>query len=211
MQSGCDAVGNEIPALSQSQCLLMDGGNCTLVPPVAQRGVTADVDAVGGFPVRAEALPGLPGVLLRTAQGLVGGDFDCGSKLSPGVCTFASPMLASGACTNAQAGSCQAVVVYSGGAGPGCGGDGQLAVLKSANLAPSNAFMSPYVYTLERVEGEQVRGQHRPGAGCQAGRGRRAPAAPCLPASRLSRACATRGPPCCPCRPAASCCAARRR
>lgn len=169
--------------------MMLDGANCTLVPPVAQRGVTADVDAVGGFPVRVEPLPGLPGVVLRTAQGLVGGDFDCASSPSPGTCTWASPMLAAAACSNTEAGRCQAVVVYASAAG-GCADGNQLAVLKSSNLAPSNAFMSPYVYTLERVEGEQV-SRTGAGAGClgRAGTTCGLPGAcACLPPGRLTLA-----------------------
>lgn len=151
-QGGCNVAGSDIPPLEDRQCLLMDAANGTRVPPVARRGVAAE--AVGGFPVRAEPLTGLPGMVLRTAQGMVGGDFECGfSSLTPGVCALRSAPLAAAACANAYADTCQAVVVFPDGNG------GELAVLKSSNLAPGNAFMSPDVYTLERVAGAQVRGR----------------------------------------------------
>jgi hypothetical protein len=53
------------------------------------------------------------------------------------------------ACTNALDDRCRSIVVLANGT-DGC--SGPVALLKSANLGPSNAFLAPTVYVLEKLD-----------------------------------------------------------
>ena len=106
-----------------------------------------------GFPIRTRVLPALPGYVVRQAQGVVGGDFPCNQSIVPGICAFSAAINAGAACSNSLADQCNSVMVYENGT-DGC--SSQVAVLKTANLAPSNSFMAPTTYVLEKVDGAPV-------------------------------------------------------
>lgn len=83
----------------------------------------------------------------------MGGDFECNVTAVPGICAFQSVLSAASACANALSGTCRAVVFYSRGL-DGC--SAPVAVAKSTSSAPSNGFVGPSVYVMEREEGAPV-------------------------------------------------------
>lgn len=90
--------------------------------------------------MRFSALPPIPGTVLKEAQGLVGGDFECATSILPGVCAYRDAGMAAAACANSLAANCTALVVFARGL-DGC--SAEVALLKQSNLAPANAFMAP--------------------------------------------------------------------
>lgn len=93
-----------------------------------------------GFPFRFSAPSPIPGTVLKEAQGLVGGDFECATSVVPGVCAYRSMGPAAAACTNSLAANCTSMVVFTRGL-DGC--SEEVVVLKRTNLAPANTFMAP--------------------------------------------------------------------
>lgn len=139
----------------QHLCSLAAPGLCN--PTTRLRFRRAAHSHIAGFPLHFD-VPTLPGVVGRSGQGIQGADFECAGTVVPGKCAFAGPvseLLAATACSNALANKCRSAVVYTAGL-DGC--SDRLVLLKSANLAPSNSFVAPTVYTVERVEGASVSG-----------------------------------------------------
>lgn len=129
-QGGCMVDGRQ---LGYQQCLLQ-GANCTLVPAVLAR----NVSATSGFSIRTPGLE-VPGYATRLAQGMQGGDLaECAGTVLPGACAFRSPLDAAAICNYVT--ECRAVMVYSNGT-DGCSAE-SLAVLKRSGLSPSNEFMA---------------------------------------------------------------------
>lgn len=95
----------------------------------------------------------LPGTVIRQAQGIEGGDFECLGTISPGICAFNTAPEAAATCGNSLANVCRSVVVHTRGL-DGCGGE--MAVLKTSAPSPANSFVSPSVYTMEKVQGAPV-------------------------------------------------------
>lgn len=174
--------------LAFHDCLLL-ASNCMLVPYVVERDVEPELVAgehrgarllrtgmrlndrplarSAGSPLRYDTVPALPSVVIRQAQGIEGGDCNCTASMRAGACAFPSALTAAGACSNSLADVCRSVVVYTRGL-DGCGGE--LAVLKTSALSPANSFMSPSVYTIEKVQGAPVSGARlaRAPPGCAA-------------------------------------------
>ena len=93
-----------------------------------------------GFPLRTATPLSLPGYVVIQGQGIEGGDFECEASTAPGQCSYSQVLPALTACSGKLDAQCAAVVVFANGT-DGCGA--QVAVLKSAGLAPANTLFGP--------------------------------------------------------------------
>ncbi|PRW33664.1 serine threonine- kinase receptor R831 [Chlorella sorokiniana] len=139
VQEGC-ADGSA--GLGFQQCQLL-ASNDTLWP-TGLHGADIGTTAVFALSAHPETFPGFATL---PAQGLDGADFECAGTMQPGACVFQSAFDAVAIC--AWLSECRAVTVFANGTD---GHSEPAAVLKSSPLAPSNSFLAPSVYSVQRTE-----------------------------------------------------------